>query len=75
MEKLIEKILCLNQAELDEVMQAIETWYRIAYPDWDVVYIALHKDPVLRKQELSHILDLLANEMAWREQQIKNTEA
>ena len=38
-----------NDLEIEKIMEAVERRYAIAYPEWDVVYTALHKDPALRK--------------------------
>ena len=72
MDELLEKIKALSQAELDEVMKGIEKWYEEAYPDWDVVYIAMPKDPVQRKQRFLGILRLIAKDLEWSEQRYSN---
>ena len=68
MDELLEKIKALSQTELDEVMLGIEKWYEEAYPDWDVVYIAMPKDPVQRKQRFMGVLRLIAKDLEWYEQ-------
>lgn len=68
MDELLEKIKALSQTELDEVMHGIEKWYEEAYPDWDVVYIAMPKDPVQRKQRFMGVLRLIAKDLEWYEQ-------
>ncbi len=54
MQEIIDKIQTLNDSELRQVMTAIEDRYAQAYPEWDVVYIALHKDPGLRFQDVGY---------------------
>ncbi len=49
---LLWKIKSLKEKDLQILMQAIEKRYAEAYPDWDVYYIALHKDPDIRKAEI-----------------------
>ena len=68
MDELLEKIKALSQTELDEVMLGIEKWYEEAYPDWDVVYIAMPKDPVQRKQRFMGVLRLIAKDLEGYEQ-------
>ncbi len=40
-------------------MQAIEKRYAGAYPEWGVFYLALHRDPKLRQQELTKLKQFL----------------
>lgn len=37
---------------MNEIVKAVVRWYAKAYPDWDVSFLSLHKDPKLRKKEL-----------------------
>ncbi len=60
MEDILEVIKTLTQPELQKVMEAIEARYNVLYPQWDVLYIALHKDPELRKQELAALQRFLS---------------
>ncbi len=75
MEKIIEKIQTLSAEELPKVMEAIERRYAEAYPEWDVVYIALHKDPVLRKEEYERMLKYIAGDLEWCRQRFGAPEA
>ncbi len=59
MEEMLDRIACLSESELRVVMDAIQKRYTLAYPDWEVIYIAIHKDPKLRTQEIANILNLL----------------
>ena len=61
--ELIGHIQRLSREELDKVMEAIEKWFAVAHPDWDVVYIAVPKDPDLREKELKSIWNLLARDI------------
>ncbi len=63
MEEIINKISKMTQEELQEVMQAVEARFAAAYPEWDVVYIARHKEPALRMEEFAYLLDMLAQEL------------
>ncbi len=55
MTEILKKIITMKDSELQLVMQAISDRYAAAYPQWDVVYMAVHKDPALREQELKRI--------------------
>ncbi len=44
MEHILEKIQAMTACELQEIMRAIEQRYAAVYPEWDMVYIALHKN-------------------------------
>ncbi len=72
MEELISKIKSLSRPELEAVMAAVEERYSAAYPDWDVVYVALHKDPVQRKREFEALLEFAAKDLQWNREQWEN---
>ncbi len=59
MNDIIKRIETMTQQELQEVMRAIERRYADAFPEWEVVYVATHKDPQLRVQEYEQILQLI----------------
>ncbi len=59
MKHILEKICQLDASELQEVMQEIEQCFASKYPEWDVLYIAVRKDPVLRQYDLQGIARLL----------------
>ncbi len=63
MSELIDRIKSLNRTQLQEVMQAVEARYAEVYPQWDVVYIAMHKDPSLRIQEYANLLDMIGADL------------
>lgn len=44
---------------LYQIMRSIERRYAHVYPDWDVLYIAVHKDPKLRKAEIAQLITFL----------------
>ena len=41
--EVIEQIMHGDEALLQEVMDAVSARYRVAYPQWDVVYLAVPK--------------------------------
>ncbi len=55
MTNLFYQIRNLSETELRELMDAIAMKIAEDYPDWDIYYVALHKDPVLRQQEIERI--------------------
>lgn len=61
MQEVIKQIQSLTDYELREVMHTIEKQFAIFHPDWDVIYIAVHKDPEKRKTELKQILEMLCS--------------
>ena len=57
---LMKYIEYANGVELDEVLTAVEARYKILFPDWDVIYLALPKsNPNTRKQCLEAAIDFL----------------
>ncbi len=59
MEELLRRIEELDDEGLQEVVAAARHRYSELFPEWEVVYIALHKEPELRKQELKNLLTIL----------------
>ncbi len=59
MEELLQIISQLSDIELQKVMRAVEKRYAYAYPEWDVFYVAVHKEPNMRKQDIDNILRLM----------------
>ena len=48
---------------LHQIMRSIERRYADVYPDWDVLYIAVHKDPKLRKAEIAQLITFLETDI------------
>ena len=71
MRKIIAKIEQADDVEIRRIMDAVEQRYALAYPDWDVVYIAMHKDPTLRKGEMQELVAFLEKDLQWHEQEAK----
>ncbi len=65
MQQIIEKVMTMTESELQQIMRAVEMRYAQMYPQWDAVYIALHKDPGLRIQEYANLLDLIGKDLLW----------
>ncbi len=63
MDSLINKIQHTSLHELQQIMDEIEDRYAVLYPDWDTIYVAVHKDPILRREELAQIISQIEKEM------------
>ncbi len=63
MDTLFEKIQQASLHELQEIMDEIAERYAVLYPDWDVIYVAVHKDPALRKAELAQIISQMEKDL------------
>ncbi len=70
MKEMIEKIHSLTEPQLRQLMESIQERYRNAYPQYDILYIVLHKDPALREQELMNILSIISSSIQYQEEQL-----
>lgn len=59
MNNFTELIAKASEEEVQEMMTAFETWYAVHYPDWEVYYIAVPKDPVKKKEHLRRIFEFI----------------
>lgn len=48
-----------DDKQLNQIMTAIECRYRSAYPDWEVIYIAVHREQENRKKDIDSIVERL----------------
>lgn len=48
-----------DDKQLNQMMTAIESRYRSAYPDWEVIYVAVQREPKERKKNIDSIVDRL----------------
>ena len=62
---LIKNIQAATDYELQDIMKAIEKRYSTAYPDWDVVYVAVPKDPKIRREKLENIMRWFDKDLQW----------
>ena len=60
--KIIEQA---DDFQIREIMDAVKRRYRAAYPDWDVIYAAVHKDPKLREAELKELVASIEKDLLW----------
>ncbi len=53
------KIKNATEEELQQIMRMIEQRYAADFPDWDMHYLALHKDPVQREKEIALLKEMV----------------
>ena len=68
MKHILEKIEQADDFEIREIMDAVERRYAIAYPQWDVFYAAVHKDPALRRKDLKDLVAYIEKDLKWNEE-------
>lgn len=62
-QRLVKRIQGMEAGELDCVFAAALDRKIRLYPDWEIIYLALKRDdPVLRKQMIRQMLQLLEQE-------------
>ena len=71
MRQVIEKIEQADDFEIQEIMDAVERRYAIAFPKWDVFYAAVHKDPELRRKDLEKLVAYIEKDLKWNEENQK----
>jgi len=57
--KLLAYIQKADTAQLNQIMDAVKLRYRTAFPEWEVVYAAIHRDADKRKQDIDSIVEML----------------
>ena len=68
MKHILEKIEQADDFEIREIMDAVERRYAVAYPQWDVFYAAVHKDPALRRKDLEDLVVYIEKDLKWNEE-------
>ena len=71
LQRVIEFIEQADDLEIERIMEAVERRYAIAFPEWDVSYTAVHKDPALRRKELEELVVYIEKDLKWNEEQPK----
>ena len=62
MKQILEKIERANDLEIQQIMRAVERRYAQMFPQWDVIYMAVHKEPIQREADLQAIFAMLQKE-------------
>ena len=52
MDEVLEKISQADSEELGKILQAVRVRYKILFPNWETVYIALPKDNLNVREKL-----------------------
>ena len=64
-DKVLAYIEHANDLEIQEIMDAVERRFALAYPQWDVLYTAVHKDPELRRKDLQELTVYIEKDLQW----------
>ena len=70
-QNVIEFIEQADDLEIEQIMKAVQRRYVVAFPQWEVLYLAVHKDPVLRKKDMEALTAYIAKDLKWNEEQQK----
>ena len=71
MQRVLDKIEQADDFETQQIMDAVERRYAIAFPKWDVFYVAVHKDPTLRRKDLEKLAAYIEKDLKWNEEDQK----
>ena len=69
MTDILARIEQADYEELDQIMDAVERRYPQAFPEWEVFYTAVHKEPALRRKELEELVAYIEKDLRWNEEQ------
>lgn len=58
---IIRRIKNADDDEMVQIVQAIQHRYSIRFPNWDVSFLSLSRDPAERKKQLDLLRDFLLN--------------
>ncbi len=59
LEEILIYIENADDIQLNEIMTAVENRYRMAHPEWEVIYVAVRRDPQWRRKDIDSIIDQL----------------
>ena len=48
-----------NDMQISEIIRAVIRRYDFVFPDWDVFFLSLPKEPIERRSQLEHMLEHL----------------
>ena len=60
-EDVLERILLASDKELNQILDAVTRRYCRLFPDWDILFLSLPREPEQRKQQLKTMLEQLAH--------------
>lgn len=62
MKQILEIIEQADDMGIQQIMRAVERRYAQMYPQWDVIYMDVHREPKQREADLQAILAMLQKE-------------
>ena len=57
--KLLTAIEQADDTQISQIIHAVIRRYSLVFPDWDVLFLSLPKDPSQRRLQLEHMLEQL----------------
>ena len=63
MENVLAMIQQASHEDLERIMTAVECRYAAAFPDWEVIYMAIHREPDARRADILEMLAFLQKEL------------
>ena len=70
-QRVINFIEQADDLEIERIMAAVKRRNETAYPQWEVFYAAIHKDPVIRRKEVEELVRYIEKDLQWNEEQRK----
>ena len=67
-------ILETNDEEIMEIIKAVTLRYKNKFPEWDVSFLSLHRDPVQRELELDNLVAFIRNHPEFYEPHLPSSE-
>ena len=64
-QNVLKTIVQADDFQIREIMDAVERRFALAYPQWDVLYTAVHKDPELRRKDLQELTVYIEKDLQW----------
>ena len=58
---ILDQIEQADDDQINMIIEAIINRYASYYPDWEILFLSLHKDSALRKQDLENAFNMLNN--------------
>lgn len=59
MEEVLKVIEKADDFQNEQILDAIRRRYATLYPDWEIIFASLHRDPVERKHDVAFIVKML----------------
>lgn len=59
LKRILDRIENADDSEISEIINAVVRRYGRVYPDWDVMFLSVRKDPEKRKEDVEGIIRML----------------